>query len=156
MNLHKIKGISFGLTSGIITTLGLIVGLDSATGSTSVIIGGILAIAIADAFSDALGIHISEEAMNKHSDREVWEATIFTFIAKFIFSSIFIIPFISLELKTAITASIVFGLSLIAVFSFAMARIQKKNPFTVTLEHLLIAVVVVIATHYVGDIIKCF
>ena len=60
-------GISFGLTSGIITTLGLMVGLHSGTHSRVIVIGGILTIAIADAFSDALGIHISEESKNVHS-----------------------------------------------------------------------------------------
>jgi len=58
---HSITtGFSFGLTSGVITTLGLLVGLNSGTHSKLVVIGGILTIAIADAFSDALGIHISE------------------------------------------------------------------------------------------------
>ncbi len=57
---HSLKiGFSFGLASGIITTLGLIVGLHSGTHSKKVVIGGILTIAIADAFSDALGIHLS-------------------------------------------------------------------------------------------------
>jgi hypothetical protein len=65
------KGFSFGLTSSIITTLGLIVGLHSSTHSKLIIVGGILIIAVADALSDALGIHISEEAENKHSVREI-------------------------------------------------------------------------------------
>ncbi|MBW2265656.1 MAG: hypothetical protein JRF28_05735, partial [Deltaproteobacteria bacterium] len=54
---HALKtGLSFGLTSGTITTLGLMVGLHSGTHSKLVVLGGILTIAIADAFSDALGI----------------------------------------------------------------------------------------------------
>ena len=48
-------GISFGLTSAVITTLGLMVGLNSGTHSQIVVLGGIITIAIADAFSDALG-----------------------------------------------------------------------------------------------------
>lgn len=55
-------GICFGITSGIITTLGLMMGLESGTNSRLVVLGGIFTIAIADAFSDALGIHISEES----------------------------------------------------------------------------------------------
>ena len=35
-------GVSFGLTSGVITTLGLMVGLYSGTHSRTVVIGGIL------------------------------------------------------------------------------------------------------------------
>jgi len=32
----------------------------------------VLTIAIADAFSDALGIHVSEESENRHTHREIW------------------------------------------------------------------------------------
>jgi len=47
---HQLKtGVSFGLTSGIITTLGLMVGLHSGTQSRIAVVGGILTIAIADA-----------------------------------------------------------------------------------------------------------
>ena len=82
MMKHSVKtGLCFGLTSGIITTLGLIVGLHSGTGSKLVIIGGILTIAVADAFSDALGIHISEESENKHTAREIWQSTTSTFLS---------------------------------------------------------------------------
>ena len=73
------KGLGFGLTSGIITTLGLIVGLNSGTGLKSVVIGGILIIAIADALSDSLGIHISEETNKSNKSKKVWESTISTF-----------------------------------------------------------------------------
>ena len=84
---HSLKvGLCFGLTSGIITTLGLMMGLYSGTNSKLVVIGGILVIAIADSFSDALGIHMSEESENKHTTREVWESTISTFTSDIILS----------------------------------------------------------------------
>lgn len=67
-------GASFGLTSGVITTLGLMIGLNAGTHSVPVVVGGILTIAIADALSDALGIHIAEESKNSHSAREIWLA----------------------------------------------------------------------------------
>lgn len=60
------KGLGFGLTSGVITTLGMMVGLNASTKSELAVIGGIIAIAIADAFSDAAGIHVAEEAENRH------------------------------------------------------------------------------------------
>jgi VIT1/CCC1 family predicted Fe2+/Mn2+ transporter len=149
---HSLKtGLSFGLTSGIITTLGLIVGLGSGTHSKLVIIGGILIIAIADAFSDALGIHISEESENKHTTKEIWESTIATFLSKFVFSLTFIIPILLLPLTTAIIVSVVWGLSLLGIFSFYIAKEQKVKPWKVIMEHLLIALVVITITHYVGD-----
>jgi len=148
---HSLKtGLSFGLTSGIITTLGLMVGLHSGTHSKLVVIGGILTIAIADAFSDALGIHVSEESENKHTTREIWESTICTFAAKFIFAMSFVVPILLFPLSTAILVSIGWGLSLLAIFSYFMAKEQKEKPWKVIGEHLLIAVVVIIITHYVG------
>jgi hypothetical protein len=99
-------GLSFGLTSGIITSLGMIVGLHSGTHSKAVVIGGILTIAIADAFSDALGIHVSQESENRHSPREVWESTVATFAAKVAFALTFILPILWLALSSAIIVSI--------------------------------------------------
>jgi VIT1/CCC1 family predicted Fe2+/Mn2+ transporter len=149
---HSLKtGFSFGLTSGIITTLGLMVGLHSGTHSKLVVMGGILTIAIADAFSDALGIHVSEEAENKHTTREIWESTISTFLTKFIFALTFIVPVLLLSLSTAIVVSVFWGLSMLGIFSFSIAREQKANPWRVIAEHLFIALVVITITHYVGE-----
>ena len=127
------------------------VGLHSGTHSKLVIIGGILTIAVADAFSDALGIHISEEAANKHSTREIWESTIFTFLFKFIFALTFIVPLLLLELSTALIVSIIWGLSLLTIFSFYLAKGQQASSWKVIMEHLLIALLVIVITHYVGD-----
>lgn len=149
---HSLKtGFSFGLTSGIITTLGLMVGLHSGTHSELVIIGGILTIAIADAFSDALGIHVSEESESKHTPKEIWESTISTFLSKFVFAVTFIVPFILFEASTAIIVNIIWGLSLLSIFSFYIAREQSAKPLRVVMEHLIIALVVIVITHYVGD-----
>jgi len=149
---HSLKtGFSFGLTSGIITTLGLMVGLHSGTHSKVVVIGGVLMIAIADAFSDALGIHISEESENKHSTKEIWESTTATFLTKLLFASTFIVPVLLFQLTTAIIVSVIWGLSLLTIFSFYLAKKQKEKPWRVILEHFVIALVVIIITHYVGD-----
>ncbi len=152
MMKHSLKiGFSFGITSAIITTLGLMVGLHSGTHSEFVVIGGILTIAVADAFSDALGIHISEESENKHTTKEIWESTLSTFLSKFIFALTFIVPLMFLRLSTAIIVSVFWGLSLLGIFSFYIAREQKTNPWKVVMEHLIIAGVVIVITHYVGD-----
>lgn len=149
---HSIKaGFSFGSTSGIITTLGLMVGLHSGTHSQLVVIGGVLTIAIADAFSDALGIHMSEESEGRHGTREIWESTIATFLAKFVFASTFVVPLLLLPLSTAIVVGIVWGLSLIAVLSFLIAKEQEMETWKAIVEHLAIASLVIIITHYVGD-----
>jgi len=151
MRLSLRKGFSFGLSSGVITTLGMMVGLHSSTHSKIAVVGGIIAIAIADAFSDAVGIHISEESENRHSTREIWESTLSTFISKLFFALTFVIPVVLLPLNVAIVASILWGLLIITLLSFSVARQQRIAVHKVAVEHLVIVVLVIILTHYVGD-----
>lgn len=143
-------GFSFGLTSGIITTLGLVVGLNSGTHSELVIIGGILTIAVADAFSDALGIHISEESKAEHTEKQIWAATLSTLATKFVFALTFVVPVLLFPLNTAIIISIVWGLSLIGAFSYYLGKKQKIPTWKVITEHLLITLLVITATHFIG------
>lgn len=144
-------GLSFGLTSGVITTLGLLVGLHSGTHSRAIVIGGIMTIAVADAMSDALGIHVSEESKNSGPTIHVWEATLTTFIAKFVIAVTFVIPVLIRPLDQAIMISVIWGLLLLAILSFFVARAQAIPPWKVIGEHLIIALCVVAMTHAVGD-----
>jgi len=144
-------GITFGLTSAVITTLGLMVGLHSGTHSKIVVLGGILTIAIADAFSDALGIHVSEESENIHTVAEIWEATIATFLTKFLFALTFVVPVLLLPLSTAIIVSLLWGMSILAVLSYVIAKSQGGDPWKIVSEHILIAIIVIGVTHLVGE-----
>jgi len=156
-NKHSIKiGLSFGLTSAVITTLGLMVGLNSGTHSKLVVIGGILIIAVADAFSDALGIHVSEESENKHTASEIWQSTAATFFTKFIFALTFIVPVLIFSLDTAIIVSIVWGLLILSILSYFIAKQQGKSTIKMVLEHIVIAIVVIVITNYVGIFISNF
>jgi len=151
---HSVKtGFSFGITSGIITTLGLMVGLNAGTHSKLAVIGGILMIAIADAFSDGLGIHVSEESEDAHTSREIWESTGATFLTKFAIAMSFLVPVLLLDLQTAVYVSIIWGLLVLGVMSFLMARKQRQKEWKAVGEHLMIAIVVIFATNYVGGLI---
>jgi VIT1/CCC1 family predicted Fe2+/Mn2+ transporter len=128
----------------------MIIGLYSGAHSKQVVIGGILAIAIADALSDALGIHIATESENRHSTLEIWEATISTMVFKFIFAGSFVVPFLFLSLAQAIVVCLVWGLSLLGGFSFYIAKMRNETPWKVVTEHLAITVLVIILTHWAG------
>ncbi|MFH1290545.1 MAG: hypothetical protein ABIH92_03995 [Nanoarchaeota archaeon] len=144
-------GMSFGLTSAVITTLGLIVGLNAGTHSKVVVAGGILIIAIADALSDSLGIHLSEEARRGHTRRSVWISTVSTFLFKFIFALTFLVPILLLELSLAVKVSIVWGMLLLGSLSYYIAKRENAKPWKVVTEHLVIALVVIVITNYLGN-----
>jgi len=127
-------------------------GLHSEPNAKISIIGGILVIALADNISDSFGIHIYQESENIES-REVWTSTIFNFIARFIVSLSFIALILILPLNAAIISSIIWGLVLLAVVSYMVAKNEAANPYLSILTHLLIAVAVIFLSNLVGDLL---
>jgi len=143
-------GLFFGATSGVITTIGLIAGLNAGTHSRAAVLGGIFVIAVADAMSDALGIHLAEEADPHATTAHIWAATISTFLAKFVFALSFAVPLLLLPLDQAVLASVLWGILVIGVLSFFLARAQGASPLAIITEHLGIAILVVILSHLIG------
>jgi len=144
-------GLFFGATSGVITTLGLITGLNAGTHSVTAVLGGIFVIAVADAMSDALGIHLAEEANPNATTQHIWSATISTFLNKFIFAISFAVPLLLLPLDQAVIASLLWGMLVIIVLSYFLARAQEAPPVLIVAEHLGIAILVVVLSHLIGE-----
>ncbi|MCX8190280.1 MAG: hypothetical protein N3F05_03590 [Candidatus Diapherotrites archaeon] len=154
---HSIKvGFSFGLTSAVITTLGLMMGLYASTESKAVVISGVLLIATADALSDSLGIHLSEEAESKHTKKEVWQSTFSTFIFKFLFACVFVLPLLIFDLYLAVIVNIILGFFMLGIFSYAIASEQNIKRILVVIEHFAVAILVLILTYLIGHFINCW
>lgn len=143
-------GVFFGATSGVITTIGLIAGLNAGTQSLVAVLGGILVVAVADAMSDALGIHLAQEADPDSTDGHIWSATLWTFMTKLVVALTFAIPLLLLPLQIAVAVSVGWGLLVITVLSAYLARIQKVAALPVVTEHVFITIVVVTISHYIG------
>lgn len=150
------SGISFGVTSAVITTLGLIIGLYAGTGSVSIILAGLLTIAIADSFSDALGVHLSQESSGLNSDADIWRATISAFASKFLFALTFIPPFLFLTLEIALILAILWGMFLIGLLSVKIAQRNGQKVYKVVLEHYFIAIVVLFLSALAGQFIHYY
>jgi VIT1/CCC1 family predicted Fe2+/Mn2+ transporter len=152
-------GVSFGLTTAVITTLGMIVGLYVATSSRLAVVAGIVVMAIADGLSDAVSIHTVEEAETemgfaKHTEKEIWLTTLFTFLSVCGFTLSFAIPILLLELELAIHAAICWGMALLVSLNFFIARIRRERPFKLILEHLALAGFVILISHRVGGLVR--
>lgn len=153
MHLDKsIKvGINFWITSGIITTLGLMAWLLAGTHSKLAVIGGILTIAIADAMSDALGIRVSQEGSGISNPRQIWESTIATFLAKFLFALTFLIPVLLINnLLISVIINAVWWLLALGYLSYTIAKSQKRGAWKVIRDHILMAIIVIIITYSAG------
>ena len=97
---------------------------------------------------------VSEESEGKHSRREIWESTISTFFYKFVFSLSFVVPFLIFSLANAVAVSILWGLILLNTFSYLLAKGQRKrHVWKVVAEHFFIAIIVIVATKILGEVV---
>jgi vacuolar iron transporter family protein len=140
---------SFGATSAIITNLGIITGLDTLTHPKLSIIGALLVIALADNLSDSFGIHIYQESEHI-GKKEIWLSTLTNFLTRLFVSSTFIFLIIVLPIRLAVVCSVVWGLLVLTVMTYTIAKQQKINPFSAIFVHLTIAVIVVVASNFIG------
>jgi len=154
MRQSLLAGLGFGLSSGVITTLGLIIGLTFSVGTKAAVLGGIITIAVADALSDALGMHISQESNQANDGAHIWESTLSTFISKLVIALTFAAPVLLLPLSEAVVVCIAWGMLLLSGFSYAIAKKNRENPLYAVSEHLLIGIIVLIATYFIGIFIK--
>jgi VIT1/CCC1 family predicted Fe2+/Mn2+ transporter len=154
---HQLNiAISFGLTSGVISSLGIIVGLHHL--QKLVIVTAIIIMAISDGLADAAGIHLSEEAemeqeKNKHTDKEGWLTTLLTLFFLVGVVITFVIPILIFPLGTAVFIAIGYGMLLLILLNYYIAKIKKVNPIKLILEHILLAIVLIIISNWIGNLI---
>jgi len=146
-------GLGFGLTSGVITPLSLLVGLNASTHSTSVVIGGLLTIVLADSLSDSLGIYVSQKAAG-HKKKRVQEATFSTLLAKILIGFSFVTLVLFLKLSSAVLVSVLWGFSLLAVFSHRIARENDSSVWRTAGEHVFVGLLVVLASSFIGGLVS--
>ncbi len=149
-NLAQTK-FSFGATSAIITSLGLITGLRTFDSPKLSIIGGLFIIAVADNIADSLGIHIYQEAECLKT-REVWLSTLTNFMTRFLVTLTFVFLIIFFSLKMAVIVSIVWGMLLLALLSYSISQREKKSPYLAILEHIAIATLVIVISNFTGQL----
>jgi VIT1/CCC1 family predicted Fe2+/Mn2+ transporter len=140
---------SFGATSAIITNLGITTGLDTLAHPKLSIITGILVVALADNIADSFGIHIYQES-ECIDYKEIWFSTLSNFLTRIFVSLTFIILVAALPLNSAVPCSICWGLALLAIMSYAIAKERKVNPYSTIFEHIIIAIFVITLSHFIG------
>jgi VIT1/CCC1 family predicted Fe2+/Mn2+ transporter len=159
MASHQVMiGVSFGITSGVITALGMIVGLDSATSSRLAVAAGIVVMAVGGGLADAAGMHLAEEAeiengKAKHVHREVWTTTFFTFIGVAGSVLTFVVPILIFPLKTAVYLAIGWGMLLLVFLNLYTAKVTKENAVKLISEHIFLALFVVFASYWAGTLV---
>ena len=149
INVNKF---SIGATAAIITSMGLIAGLTQGAAAKTGIITGLLIIAIADNVSDTLALHMYKESEGA-SKRDINLFTYGNFIVRLLLASTFVLIVLFFSSFTAFIISSVWGLVLLAVLSYLIAKSKNTNHWREIIWHLLVAVLVIAGSKLLGNLI---
>jgi vacuolar iron transporter family protein len=144
------KYFSFGATSAVITGLAVIVSLSRTANPVIAITTALVVIAIADNISDSFGIHVHQESQ-KESVREVRKTTFANFVTRVAVVSIFVLLVILFPVNAAVILSIFFGIAVISVISYFIAKEQEVKPRKIMVQHLLITTLVIIGSYFLRE-----
>jgi len=147
--IRRLTNFSFGATSAIVTSLAFIVGLSRSINPNLTIIGLLLLFAIADNISDSLGIHIYQESELKKT-KVVIASTFYNFLTRFLIVLSFILLVALLPIDYAVVVSIIYGISLLVILTYFIAKEEKVNPYKAILWHVAIAILIIIVSNFIG------
>jgi len=111
--------------------------------------------AVADNISDSLGLHIFQESDLK-KPKVVNVSTFSNFFTRFLVVLVFILLVVFLPINYAVIISIIYGISLLSVLSYFIAKEQKSNPYLSILEHVAITILVIAVSYFLREWIMNF
>jgi VIT1/CCC1 family predicted Fe2+/Mn2+ transporter len=151
---EKIGELSFGITSGILTTIGLMTGVNAATSSQLSVVAAIASIAVADSLSDAFGMYMSKVSERGNDSGAAVRYAAGTLVGKFIFPLTFIVPIFLFPLEIGIAIDLVWGGIALALLSAEQAIVSQSSVIKTVGRNLLLAAVIVILSAIVGSIVS--
>lgn len=150
----KVGELAFGITSGILTTIGLLTGVNSATSSRLSVIASIAVIAMADSLSDAYGMYMSKISERGNSRTAAMRYALGTLAGKFFFPFTFILPVIFLPLSVGVWADLAWGAIALSLLSAENAIVYQRSLAKTILKNLGLAIVIVIFSQAMGVMIS--
>ncbi len=153
--VKELSRFSFGATSAIITSLAIIVGLGATANPQMSIIGALLVLGIADNISDSLGIHVYRESQfTDHRGNSIH--TLSNFLTRLSITMVFVLLVLFLPMQYAVLSSIIIGMALLCFLSYFIALYHHANPLWEIVEHVGVAIVVLLASNLLGHAISAY
>jgi adenylate cyclase class IV/VIT1/CCC1 family predicted Fe2+/Mn2+ transporter len=145
--------LTFGVTSGILTTAGVLMGVHSASASRLAIMASLVSVAMADSWSDAFGMFNS-----KMSERGVTRASALRFagatlVAKMTVPLLFVVPVATLPLPRAINVCLAIGAILLSLLSAEQALVSQKPVARLVCRNLVLALFIINVSRLAGKAI---
>jgi len=161
--IEGFQGVAFGTMDGLITILGVVIGIASATENTSaVIIAGLVA-GLANAFGNTFGFYASElaeraehiqENQRLNSMTETRRSTVLAFTHSVGSTIVIVAPFSVLGLTTAIFTSLIFASLLLFALGGFVGKFSHASPLKFGLRYVTLGLMGAGLSFVVGEAVR--
>jgi VIT1/CCC1 family predicted Fe2+/Mn2+ transporter len=122
--------------------MGLIAGLTQGFNAETSIITGLFIVAVADNISDSFSIHIYKESEGA-SRKEINSSTFGNFTVRLFLALTFVLIVLMFPPYSALIISSIWGLILLAILSYLIAKQKETHPLREVAWHLVAALMVI-------------
>ncbi len=141
--------ISFGGTAAIVTSMGLILGMDAAETGRHAVISASLICAFADNLSDSLSVHAYQEA-EQLEPKEAFVSMIANFCVRLSVAASFVAIVYFVPRPWLTTAMGTWGFLLLSLLTIRLAKARNAHAGKEVLKHLVVAAIVIAASRWIG------
>ena len=171
---HLFQGIAMGLMDGLITILGIIVGVGAATGNSRVVIISGLIGGISNSFGTSIGFYTSENAERGqqiafykkkkstrkdlryiHSHKEILGSTLLSFVAGVLALILPILPFFLFsDINTSIASSLIISAILLFFLGYYIGEINESDRVRSGVKYATLGIMSAIVAFALGELLK--
>ena len=163
--IEGFQGVAFGTVDGMITILGVVIGIATATqNSSAVIVAGLVA-GLANAFGNSFGFYASElaeraehiqENQRVNSTIETNRSTLLAFLHSVGSTIVIVAPFIFFGLRDAMGCSLIIGLVLLFALGAVVGRFSHSSPWKFGIRYVLLGLAGTALSFIVGTVVGKF
>lgn len=168
--IEGFQGAAFGLAEGVITTLGMIVGVAAATNDVwFIIIAGITG-GIANALGNSFGFFLSEmtergaqirqisqgKITSAHSMREVLVSGVLTFVATGFVVVVFLLPFFFTTVPVAVVVASAAAALILFFLGYYVGRLSREPPIGMAIRYVAVGATGAVLSYLMGDVLRAW
>jgi len=151
--MFRTRNIAYGGTAAVVTSTAVISGLSAAGAERPLIASALLIAAVADNLADALSIHVFLESEHLNQ-KEALTGAATNFLARLLLCISFIPFIVIVPLQHVEKTAIAWGMSLLILLTYLVARERGANVGREVAKHLVVAFIVITASiaagHWIG------
>jgi predicted membrane protein (TIGR00267 family) len=161
--IEGFQGTAFGIMDGMITILGVVIGISQVTSSTTLVVVSGLVAGVANAFGNSIGFYASELAERGEHIREkahvapsteVYMSTVNSFVSSLIAMLVPILPFVFLPSMQAMAAAVSIAMVVLFALGSYVGHLIGLSRFRFGLRYVMLGLIGSGLSYLIGNLLK--